>query len=154
MQAEKAWKAVLGQLEMEYAKATFDTWMKDTKFIAFEDHAFVIGTSNSFARNWLEKSLTGKVTRKLSELMGEAVEVRFVFWVEPKTKPIQNYQKRESKPVVELNQPTQPKQRQSRYSFENFVVGSSNQLAHAAAMSVWPRSAMNWALNMKTPSPA
>ena len=84
MQAQSAWKAVLGQLEMEFEKASYNTWIKDAKFIAFEAQAFVIGTKNTFARDWLESRLTGNVTKKLSTLMGMPVEVRFVFWVEPK----------------------------------------------------------------------
>lgn len=140
MQAEVAWKAVLGQLEMEFHKATYDTWIRDTRFIAFEEQAFVIGTKNTFARDWLESRLTGNVTKKLSELMGEPVEVRFVFWVEskpfvpPAPRPV-----RETTPSTPIASPMQQSgenRTMRRYSFSNFVVGPSNRLAHAAAMAV------------------
>ena len=140
MQADVAWKAVLGQLEMEFHKATYDTWIRDTKFIAFEDNAFVIGTKNSFARDWLESRLTGNVTKKLSELMKDSVEVRFVFWMEakqfvaPAPRPT-----REAAPTTSIAPPTQStneNRTMGRYSFANFVVGPSNRLAHAAAMAV------------------
>ena len=139
MQAEVAWKAVLGQLEMEFHKATYDTWIRDTKFIAFEDQAFVIGTKNTFARDWLESRLTGNVTKKLSELMDMPVEVRFVFWVETKPKVVAVPRKQRDVPVTpSISSPTQSAQNRSmsRYSFSNFVVGPSNRLAHAAAMAV------------------
>lgn len=138
MQAELAWKAVLGQLEMEFHKATYDTWIRDTKFIAFEEQAFVIGTKNTFARDWLECRLTGNVTKKLSDLMDLSIEVRFVFWVETKPKAIPAPPKRDliQNSVLSSKTLPTPANGMSRYSFSNFVVGSSNRLAHAAAMAV------------------
>ena len=46
MKPEQAWQAALGQLQMEMPKATFDTWVRDTIFVSFEDGVFVIGVAN------------------------------------------------------------------------------------------------------------
>ncbi len=53
MDAKGAWQAVLGQLQLEMAKATFDTWVRDAAFVAFEDGSYIIGVKNAYARDWL-----------------------------------------------------------------------------------------------------
>jgi chromosomal replication initiator protein len=134
MDAKKAWQAVLGQLQMEMAKATYDTWVKDAHFLAYEDGTFIIGLQNAYARDWLESRLTSTITRLLVGLMGRSVEVRFVVWQETK--------KPEPAPVVsdeieeiEVKQ-TSNANMNPRYTFNSFVVGASNRLAQAASMAV------------------
>ena len=80
MDAKGAWQAVLGQLQMEMAKATYDTWVRDAVFVAYEDGSFIIGVKNAYARDWLESRLTSTITRLLVGLMDRSVEVRFVVW--------------------------------------------------------------------------
>ena len=43
MKAEQYWRAVLGELELQMSQASFDTWLRDTSLIAFEDNVFVVG---------------------------------------------------------------------------------------------------------------
>ena len=134
MDAKRAWQAVLGQLQMEMAKATYDTWVRDAEFVAYEDGTFIIGVQNAYARDWLDSRLTSTINRSLVGLMGRSVEVRFVVWQErPKPEPA---------PVVveedEAETVAQPRRitMNHRYSFESFVVGASNRLAQAASMAV------------------
>lgn len=134
MEAKRAWQAVLGQLQMEMAKATYDTWVRDATFVAYEDGSLIIGVQNAYARDWLESRLTSTISRMLVGLMDRSVEVRFVVWQE-RTQP-------ETKPVVveEVEEEASPKPRRitlnHRYTFESFVVGASNRLAQAASMAV------------------
>jgi chromosomal replication initiator protein len=134
MDAKNAWQAVLGQLQMDMAKATFDTWVKDTECVAFEDGTFIIGVPNAYARDWLESRLTSTVTGLLAGMMDRSVEVRFVVWqVNSKPEPHSTHVEEDvpsaSRSVVKttLN---------NRYSFNNFVVGASNRLAQAASLAV------------------
>ena len=144
MNAQQAWQAVLGQLQMEMAKATFDTWVKDTEFVAFEDGSFIIGVQNAFARDWLESRLTSTVVRLLTGIMGRTVEVRFVVWQESQQKaqaaaPANGNDNGKASmeefseigPEPNISQTLNP-----RYTFDNFVVGASNRLAHAASLAV------------------
>ena len=82
MDGKGAWQAVLGQLQLEMAKATFDTWVRDAVFVAFEDGSYIIGVKNAYARDWLESRLTSTITRLLVGLMDRTVEVRFIVWQE------------------------------------------------------------------------
>ena len=51
MDAERAWQTVLGQLQMEMPKASFDTWVRDTKLIVYENGVLTIGVRNAYARD-------------------------------------------------------------------------------------------------------
>ena len=78
MKPEQAWRAALEQLQMEMPKATFDTWVRDTNFVSFEDGVFVFGAVNECAREWLEGRLSSTATRLLTGLMNQSVETRFI----------------------------------------------------------------------------
>jgi chromosomal replication initiator protein len=86
MRADQAWQAALGQLEMERPKAAFDTWVRETEMLAYEDGSFMIGVHNAYARDWLQSRLSSKVTRLLTGIMDRTVEVRFVVWQNPSDK--------------------------------------------------------------------
>ncbi|MEK6255864.1 MAG: DnaA/Hda family protein, partial [Chloroflexota bacterium] len=136
MDATKAWQAVVGQLQMEMPKATYDTWVKGTEFVAYEDGAFIVGSENAFSRDWLDSRLSSTITRLLSGMMGRTVEVRFTVWqkqngraevyIEPSDAEDGEFETRKT-PNITLN---------PRYSFDNFVVGANNRLAHAASMAM------------------
>ena len=78
MDIQKAWKIVLGQLQMEMPRASFDTWVRDTKALEFSHGALTIGVRNAYARDWLESRLTSTVSRLLIGVMNQSVQVEFV----------------------------------------------------------------------------
>ncbi|MGD8456765.1 MAG: chromosomal replication initiator protein DnaA [Anaerolineales bacterium] len=137
MNAKQAWQAVLGQLQMEMAKATFDTWVRDADFVAFEDGTFIIGVENAFARDWLDSRLTSTVTRLLTGIMNRTVEIRFVVWQgdqDPEPKPLPDEPDEERD--IDFNNTVVNNYLNPRYTFDSFVVGASNRLAQAASMAV------------------
>ena len=73
----QAWQTVLGQLQMEMPKASFDTWVHDTQPISYVDGLFTVGVRNAYARDWLESRLASTASRLLIGLMNENVEVVF-----------------------------------------------------------------------------
>jgi len=72
------WQAALGELRLQMTKATFDTWVRNTRLVSCQDDIFVIGAQNEFARDWLENRLLTTVERTLVGIVGHPVEVRFV----------------------------------------------------------------------------
>lgn len=140
MNADQAWQAALGQLQMEMPKAAFDTWVRGAELISYEDGSFIIGVQNAYARDWLESRLSSKVNRLLTGIMNRSVEIRFVIWQQTsETTPAQ-----ETSTVVEVNRQYSPESTtlNPRYTFDNFIVGASNRLAHAASLAVAERPAM------------
>ena len=78
MNAEQAWQSVLGQLQMEMPRASFDTWVRDTRPISYQDGTLTVGVRNAYARDWLESRLASTVSRLLVGIMRQAVDVNFV----------------------------------------------------------------------------
>ena len=139
MKADQAWQAALGQLQMEMPKAAFDTWVRDAEFISYEDGSFIIGLQNAYARDWLQSRLSSTVTRLLTGMMNRTVEVRFVVW-QNQVSPVEPVVVEEPSNVLfssGLNSSLN-----SRYSFDNFVVGANNRLAHAASLAVAEKPAL------------
>lgn len=134
MKAEQAWQAAQGQLQMEMSKASYDTWVRDAKVVTYEDGYFVIGVRNAYARDWLESRLTSTVTRLLTGIMNRTVDVRFIVWQDDIEK-IAGAEVVKEEPV-EFSRQEVPAYFNTRYTFENFVVGASNRLAHAASLAV------------------
>lgn len=138
MQPEQAWQAATGQLQMEMPKASFDTWVRDTTLLAYEDGAFVIGVKNAYARDWLANRLASTVTRLLSGIMSRTVSVRFVVSQVVLERADVEAVYDTAEPIVQNGSSTRLN---GRYTFDNFVVGASNRLAHAASLAVAERPA-------------
>ena len=77
MTADQIWQAALRELQLQMTKATFDTWVKNTRAISHEEGVFVIGVPNALARDWLENRLLTTVERTLVGIIGHPVEVKF-----------------------------------------------------------------------------
>ena len=167
MDAEQAWQSALGQLQMEMPKASFDTWVRDTRVASYEDGQFTISVRNAYARDWLESRLSSTVTRLLMGIMNRSVEVDFVVYSSESggnisgnsvTAPVsaashpgpdgsalsQAAQHSSDNLIEDISSgaeeiPTSYPKSASlnpRYTFENFVVGPNNRLAHAASQAV------------------
>lgn len=134
MKAEQAWQAAQGQLQLEMPKAAYDTWVRDAEYFSYEDGTFVISVHNAYARDWLENRLSSTVVRILTGMMNRTVEVRFIVWQEGEVKVGSDIE-----PVFDSKEEIAYPGNQTlnaRYTFDNFVVGASNRLAHAASLAV------------------
>ncbi len=142
MDAQSAWQAAVGQLQIEMSKASFETWVRSAELVKYDQGIFTVGVQNAFARDWLEKRLTSTVVRLLDGLMEGPQKVEFIVYHK-------DYQDSVSGPVaaapaqISFTTPIPAPATNagttamnSRYTFDNFVVGSSNRLAHAACMAV------------------
>src|SRR5581483_7913450 len=135
MNAEQAWQSVLGQLQMEMPKASFDTWVRDTRPLTYENGVMTVGVPNAYARDWLESRLASTMGRLLVGVLNSNVSVNFVVTQSGDAEAVET----EASMSVQ-NEANEPRLRNSslnpRYTFETFVVGSGNRLAHAACQAV------------------
>jgi hypothetical protein len=76
--AAQAWQMVLGQLQMEMPRVSFDSWVRDSKAVCFDGNVLNIGVRNAYARDWLENRLASTVKRLLVGILNASVEVVFV----------------------------------------------------------------------------
>ncbi len=135
MNAQQAWQSVLAQLQMEMPRASFDTWVRDTRPVTYENGILTVGVGNAYARDWLESRLASTVSRLLIGILNSNVSVDFVV-----TQPDENTSKADVEPASIEITPPEPKSRHvslnPRYTFDTYVVGSGNRLAHAACQAV------------------
>jgi chromosomal replication initiator protein len=148
MEGKQAWQAALGQLQLEMPKAAFDTWIRDAELISVTDDSFQIGVHNAYARDWLDSRLKSTIAKLLAGTMNRPVEIDFI---------VRNSTKLKSAPdpealidEVEIENIPANIQTQTtasiniRYTFNNFVVGPSNRLAHAASLAVSEKPAQTY----------
>jgi chromosomal replication initiator protein len=138
MNAEQAWQSVLGQLQMEMPRASFDTWVRDTRFLNYDDGLLIVAVRNAYARDWLENRLLSTVSRLLAGMMDRAVDVRFVVANVNDVMDTEDGAEPGDVAEVRLSDAVKPRNTtlNSRYTFENYVVGANSRLAHAAAQAV------------------
>ena len=156
MNAEQAWQSVLGQLQMEMPRASFETWVRDTKPVSYLNGTLTIGVRNAYARDWLENRLASTVSRLLVGIMNASVAVNFIVngndldimmeevphsaeqpeaLMPGRGESVTAYPRTEAGDTTD-DQPARPSNLNPRYLFETFVVGSGNRLAHAACLAV------------------
>ena len=141
------WSAALGEMQVALTKGNYDTWFKDTAIVSEEDDVFMIGVPNAFAREWLENKYRQQVRETLQRLLSRTVDVRFVNLTAASVRydrpgPTTSAQTSSTAQEMALERGREAAVGQllnARYTFSNFVVGSNNRLAHAAALSVAER---------------
>ena len=139
MQAEQVWQAALGQLQLELNKNVYDTWIRGTILLGYEDGTFIVGVTHAYAKDWLENRLLSTVKRTLSNLVERSVEVKFVVWTQgsKRTETTAEATQAAAEPMAPSFSSAYTSQTNlnPKYVFESFVVGSSNRLAHAACLA-------------------
>ncbi len=139
MKPDQIWQAALGELELQMTRATFDTWFKTSRVVAYEDGTFVIGVNSAYAKDWLENRLSGTIKRTLNGIAGRSVEVKYVVWTQDETPPLTDLgpllNGAETESALLPSSPAAADGLNSKYTFETFVVGPNNRLAHAASLA-------------------
>ncbi|OGI24917.1 MAG: hypothetical protein A3J76_00175 [Candidatus Moranbacteria bacterium RBG_13_45_13] len=149
MTNEEIWQAVLGEVELAVSPASFVTWFRDTTIVGFEKDWVVVRVPNGFAKEWLENKYNQFILKAINKFRENIHSVRCVV-----SATVQRQAPLAKKDVdsvltgkdglVDLRGTETPAQKAEgghiglieRYTFENFIVGSNNELAHAACLAV------------------
>ncbi len=153
MTHEELWQNALTEIELSLTKANFITWFKHTAVADLRDGVVTLSVPNGFAKEWLKSKYHKFILRAVRNLNNEVKDVSYIIGQYRPTgdnkkrpgphekrrmfeAPVGNASGTEEEfslrdiavdPATNLN---------PRYTFENFIVGSFNELAHAAAQSV------------------
>ncbi|MSQ26899.1 MAG: chromosomal replication initiator protein DnaA [Dehalococcoidia bacterium] len=135
--ADDIWSAALGELQVQVARANYDTWLKDTKGLSLLGDVFTVGAPTSFAMEWLDKRLTALIRKTVAGILGRDVELRFVV-LDAKNAALLSPSGEAPQAGVPPSVPTsyQGVRLNPRYTFASFIVGAPNRFAHAAAAAV------------------
>jgi chromosomal replication initiator protein len=131
------WEKVLAHLEADLHPQTFSTWFRPTRLEAVKGNLLAIRVPNAVFQRWLATDGQGAVGAALAALSLSHYQVEYVTETPSEAAAAPAARAR-------ADRPTQPRldfdstdyQLNPRYTFESFVVGSSNQFAHAAALAV------------------
>jgi len=138
MNNDQLWQAVLGEIELTLSKANFTTWFKSTFISSFEDGKIVIGVPNTFTKAWLENKYHKEILTAIENISNQKIKEIF-YKVEVRKPGLVESLLRKTKKDEDEGADSVSVNRfnlNSRYTFENFVVGKGNELAHAACQAV------------------
>lgn len=143
----RLWQAVLGEIELTVSRGNFVTWFKNTQLLQADSSGVIIGVPNIFIKQQLEKKYQDLLIDVLDKngIRPEVVEFKIYNAKAPAGRPAND--------TISLNAQPVPKSRSAskrtsglshkyrrgindKYTFENFIVGSGNELAYAACQAI------------------
>jgi chromosomal replication initiator protein len=137
------WQRAAGRLRDELGQVGYETWIQPLIFGGIQGRTATIEAPNRFVRDWISDRYAPKLRQSLSAAVGEPVEVKIVFGGNGQAaagaaRPASGRAQLHPHPaaVAQAPRPSCHPQLNPRYTFQEFVVGSSNQFAHAAALAV------------------
>ena len=138
---ESFWNEGIKIIKERVSQQNFDTWIKPIRIVSLEDNNVLLGVPNKFFKDWLVDNYIDLISNSLSNISGIDVDIRFVV---SKPETIETSQEKGTVETAKSNLVRLHSSLNLKYTFERFVVGSSNQFAHAAALSVAEQPARNY----------
>ncbi|MDQ5950617.1 MAG: chromosomal replication initiator protein [Patescibacteria group bacterium] len=137
---EILWQKVLTEIELTVSKANFTTWFKDTFLLKVEEGVVYIGVPNAFVKDWLGNKYHKPILKSLRDADSGVRGVEYTIVKDESRRKIDEKAKKEqemheSLPLSDLYI-NKDDNLNPRYTFETFVIGPFNELAHAAAQAV------------------
>jgi chromosomal replication initiator protein len=126
--AESLWTEVAGRLKGALNETTFGTWFDDVESRELNDEQFVLSVPNDFTREWIEGHFLDLIGAAVRDALGGKRRIRLIVEQEVES----------AGPVPEPPEAPEPARTEmsQKYTFDSFVIGSSNRFAHAAALAV------------------
>jgi chromosomal replication initiator protein len=149
MTNEELWQTALGEIELSISKANFITWFKNTCILSNQAGRVCIGVPNGFAKEWLENKYKLYILRALRNIQSETKDVFCSIITNSPSLPKENpvdaviapaknivLEPSPAKTLPNLPEISLESNLNPKYTFKNFIVGSSNELARAACYAV------------------
>jgi len=149
MNNEQLWQAVLGEIEISVSKANFTTWFRKTFISSYEDNLVVVSVPNIFTKSWLENKYYNQIIEAFKNITKNP-QIKVIYKIsknEPNA-PAESQRGKEQAKIKEkidatINILSQNKGVSTnrfginpRYTFNTFIIGKNNELAHAACQAV------------------
>ena len=140
MTKDELWQATLAQLQFKISPANFATWLKNTFILSNKEEVLFVSFPNNFSKEWLENKYNKIIYHIIRGLDIEVKEIKYT--VDTLAKPKQSSPRPSPRipadsqlefQELKVNRSTNLN---SKYTFDNFIVGSFNELAHAASLAI------------------
>lgn len=134
MNLEEAWTKTIEALELKVGSQTYDLWFRPLKLLKIHDEQIVLEVPNKFFKEWIDDHYPGIIADTVQQCLNKKIPIEYKLFErkeEAVLKKIEN--KRESRRAKLASRGIflSPK-----FTFDTFVIGASNQFAHAASMAV------------------
>jgi chromosomal replication initiator protein len=134
---ESIWHDVCARLRSELTPANYSAWFSHVRVIGIDGDALLVAAPSSFAKRWIEERYLEQLRIAVREASGRELDVTLLIdYGVPETDPEDSAT---AEPVPAPVAPTIAAERalfHTKYTFDSFVIGSSNRFAHAAALAV------------------
>lgn len=138
---DELWKAVLTDLENTIPPQTFSTWISPIRALRHDGSSVTLEVPNKFFSDWIrENKLDISISESFRRITGSEPSLSFV-----QAKDSKSFVRKAAPPFPQLPSSTWAERARNlglniKYTFDSFVVGSSNQFAHAASLAVAEKS--------------
>ncbi|WP_303722379.1 chromosomal replication initiator protein DnaA [Malonomonas rubra] len=141
MTPERIWPETLAKLEESLNPQHFSMWIKPIECVNADSDLIKLQVPNKFVLNWIEEHFFNQIQENIWNIGGEHYRVQLALATPQSNKSKKNKKEDTSAPTSETvvsvpQHRTQTINLNSKYTFNEFVTGSSNQFAFAAAMAV------------------
>jgi len=133
------WDQILSRVETKVNRHSFYTWFKPTSFVGEDGAAITVRVPNGVFKDWLTKHYSGVISEALGEVRKGGLAVNFVADPPPPDVAgisVSPNEAATAERVAPIALPGPPAGLNPRYTFDTFIVGPSNQFAHAASRAV------------------
>ena len=130
------WEKCLAKLKKEISNENYLTWFVPISFHSQTEKELTLIVPNTFYKDCLQQNYLELITSTLRSLTTLPINIAFQLESKPLSLPQEKIKEKDSQHKVEKISIVSCASINPKYKFENFVVGSSNQFAHAAALSV------------------
>ncbi len=135
------WQSVLAQMQLHISKANFSTWFQNTEISSKDNEKITISVPNAFSKEWLSNKYYKLMLKTMHDMDSTIKELEFVINPQASKKSssveMVEVEKMDAEQLkfeeFKINKDTNLN---PKYTFENFVVGSFNELAYAAGLAV------------------
>jgi chromosomal replication initiator protein len=135
LNVQEVWEEALAVIRSRVSRQSFEAWFRPLTLGKLEENRLQILLPNRFFKEWFEEHYLGLLRSALEDLLFNKVEIKLLLPDKDGAAPNQT-----SEEPHERRTPRRPResgaQLNPRYTFDSFVVGTSNQFAHAACMAV------------------
>ena len=136
MNKENLWQTVLAQIQLNISEANFATWFKNTKIISQQQQKITVSVPNSFVKEWIENKYKKNILQIIHNQGLKVKKIDFIIGADKSKIPKISFKAPKiEQPELKIAEDSKSGLN-SRYNFENFIVGSFNELAHAAAWAI------------------
>lgn len=139
MNNQQLWQAILGSLEVSLSKANFNTWFKNTGILERGGDFILVGVPSAFSRDWIANKYHTEMLKALKTLAPEIKEIKYRLGgmlVPTQTSSRPGSKTATDTPNFSAAAISSTTGLNPKYTFETFIIGKNNELAHASSQAV------------------